>query len=412
MKKFTILFLLVLLSSCDLACSSESKITEEEFNNFISESSKSGDLNEILATIRVEPNQNKGTQLLEERFGKLNESKISQLFKLEIESLKRLDTINLGKTPAVFELDTIKKKGRRCGTFDSADTSALKAFSTNSRMKIPDLLPRKYFVPIEFHIINSNKNTWTPTENNLKEQISILNDFFSSINIVFTLSTISRDTNSKWAKSFRTSKGNTVFDTIYKNMVNTIEWENPSALHVYINENTQVLGQATLPFESDVYLTKFDHVLITKNSLNNRVDPDSGYQMMGKTLVHEVGHFFGLLHTFHSNSTMIDCDNTNYNGCNSPGDYVVDTPPQRYCHFQGCGKCINNMGNDCEKDIDCVTCDTCTYDDKTDDTTNLMGYNPDSCINHFSPGQYTRMRKFFFRNRDYLIERKENLFSF
>lgn len=42
------------------------------------------------------------------------------------------------------------------------------------------------------------------------------------------------------------------------------------------------------------------------------------------------------------------------------------------------------MGTDCKQLTDCVSCDTCTYDDIADDPTNFMGYNPDSCINRFS----------------------------
>ncbi len=411
MKKLLLVLSVILFTSCNNSCSEKKEISNDSFEEFLGNLEKSGNLYQINAASESSESIKTGLQLLMEQFGPLNEDKVKTLFQLEIESLKRLDTITLGKTSEVFSGDTTNVRGRRCGTYDLSDSTALKAFSDGSRMVMPNILPRTYFVPVEFHVVNSDKNAWTPTLSDLKEQISILNQYFLEIKIIFYISKTTTHSNKKWAKAFRTSKGNTIFDNNYRDMVNNIKWDNPSAMHVYINQNIKVLGQATLPFENPEYQTKFDHILISTHSLKNRIDPISGYQMQGKTLVHEVGHFLGLLHTFHSKSNKWDCDNLNYNGCNSPGDYVRDTPPQRYCHFHGCGKCINNMGKDCENEADCLTCNTCAFDVTPDDVNNLMGYNPDDCIDSFTPDQYARMQKYFLRNRGYLISQVENLFS-
>jgi hypothetical protein len=45
------------------------------------------------------------------------------------------------------------------------------------------------------------------------------------------------------------------------------------------------------------------------------------YGGSGSTLVHEIGHWLGLLHTFE-------------NGCSPPGDHVDDTPPQIHEGFR------------------------------------------------------------------------------
>ena len=64
----------------------------------------------------------------------------------------------------------------------------------------------------------------------------------------------------------------------------------------------------------------------------------TGYNL-GKTSVHEVGHWFGLLHTFQDNT----CD------AGDVGDYIDDTP-QESVSTDGCpvGKdsCPSSPGND------------------------------------------------------------------
>lgn len=121
---------------------------------------------------------------------------------------------------------------------------------------------------------------------------------------------------------------------------------------------------------------------------------------LGKVLVHEIGHHFGLNHTFQGG-----CQGTEDNNCFTHGDMVCDTPPQNDNALGLCesGMIMVNgidMGNNCVENI--------TYDpiivgtllqpvafsnntDMYDHLENHMGYSTDACRGAFTPGQVNRM---------------------
>ena len=97
----------------------------------------------------------------------------------------------------------------------------------------------------------------------------------------------------------------------------------------------------------------------------------------GRTGTHEVGHTFGLYHTFLSNSA--GCGSV----CDTTGDEVCDTPPNKYS-----GSC-SQIANTCTND----TAGNSVYDTNiVDQIENYMSYN--SCQNMLSEGQKVRMRGF------------------
>ena len=85
-----------------------------------------------------------------------------------------------------------------------------------------------------------------------------------------------------------------------------------------------------------------------------------GYEM-GKTAVHEVGHWFGLMHTFQDNSCT----------AGDPGDYIDDTP-QESVSTDGCP---SQEG---------VVKDSCPGSPGVDPVNNFMDYSNDEWLVLFS----------------------------
>lgn len=152
------------------------------------------------------------------------------------------------------------------------------------------------------------------------------------------------------------------------------------------NQSGTVLGYSMHPGTSVV----FDGVVIRSDvfgSINHCSGCSSNctnlrpLKNQGKTLVHEIGHYLGLYHTFHDG-----CQGMNSATCNTAGDRVCDTPPTKNPNFS------------------CSPMDSCIESNNLpDDIHNYMDYGDNTCQDHFTSGQIQRMSGTLVNYRSELI---------
>ena len=365
------LILFVLFGCSPKNQSTESLIDEVEINELDDET-----YNEIIRSVSDENSKN---------FKKLdaelvNKSKMKSLLEFEKSALDNwIELPEYADTLARVRNELISEVSTRCATRDRAPISALRTPSPKVEKQTDFLFfnTSKIMIPIRVHIVNKNQgyiardnSSSNPelhvSQRKVEEQLDILNNAFNAYNIFFSISSIDSINNTKWNESgmdYYSTK------TLYE-MLDHFSMTPESHMNLYIIDGRRtgqlILGEATFPW--DLGANRFDdYVIISCRSLSDFYNSNNNNTGLGKTLIHEVGHYLGLWHTFEGG---FECDHPNNDGCYY-GDRVLDTPPQKFCHF---GEC----------DCDGKKCDTCLEDELADPVHNYMGYNDDACLNELS----------------------------
>ncbi|HAQ39222.1 MAG TPA: hypothetical protein DCQ58_12005 [Saprospirales bacterium] len=280
---------------------------------------------------------------------------------------------------------------RSCGLHERYDTAQLTQFTkknTPSRLNVDNGLKlnsrSNHYIPLVFHIMLEEGRS-PVTLNEIQDQIEVLNETFNAINpdlaylpkdfrpfsantgIQFCLAYTDHGIGPEPAIEQKSTElpyfgeqVNLQGKLLIKHEIlgGFDAWNTQKYINIWISELSAYQGFATLPGEGP---SDEAGIVIDPDFFGFHPNDHEKYPFnLGKTLVHEMGHYFGLLHPWGSEET---CDSD---------DGIEDTPVQGKIYY-GCPK---------HPQYSCGSADMYM---------NFMNYTDDNCLIFFTEGQKSRM---------------------
>ncbi|KOS22294.1 Extracellular metalloprotease [Escovopsis weberi] len=255
-------------------------------------------------------------------------------------------------------VDVVEDAPKMCGFEPTPEDYALMRQVVEEERQEDLVMHRRRFEPSSvinintfFHIVvESEAVKHALTDDTMRLQLDIMNKDYARAGFSFTLVAITRTVNRKWVREIQ-----------IVNMRRALHAGSWRDLNLYFIPTFPLFGVCSLPSRP----ADFDPGRLDLDGCIIRADTVPGGDLpnfnMGRTAVHEVGHWLGLFHTFEG-------------GCDGNGDFVDDTPAQK----NATGGCPQSR-------------DSCPHRPGVDPIHNFMDYSHDWCYSEFTPGQIRRM---------------------